>query len=403
MQTSGKRPLISVIMANYAGARFIERALDAVLAQTVTDLEVIVSDDASTDDSAERVAAMQRRDARVQLLAADRNGGPARCRNRALDAARGEWIAIVDSDDLIHPERFERLLAAADQAGVDMIADDLLYFHDDGAPSRLLLPEQQQTSIDITAVDWIRAGEDGSPPLGYLKPLIRASALRNLRYDETLRIGEDYDLVLRLLLSGVSLRVIPEPWYFYRRHDQSISHRLSAETLAAMIDSQQKFMRSISVTDVEIRAALLRRSQRLTLALAFEQLVAALKRRDFAAALKLVVQRPGMMLRLARAAGEHVLPPVQPVASPVPSVVVLSDHTATAAPPGAVHIQVPAYVEPGLQSFGGISRRRVWRQLADLGRSGQSRLVAHGQAGLYAAGFAFGSEAPQLIEQAGVS
>src|SRR5262245_38740620 len=101
-------PLISVIMANYQGSRYIERAVTSVLGQSVGDLELIISDDASTDDSLGVVARLAAHDPRVRLVRADQNGGPARCRNRALDLAQGSWIAIVDSDDLIHPERFAR-------------------------------------------------------------------------------------------------------------------------------------------------------------------------------------------------------------------------------------------------------------------------------------------------------
>jgi len=73
------RPLISVIMANFAGGQYIERALDSVLAQTMSDIEVIVSDDSSPDDSVMRVIEIQRRDPRVRLVLAEENGGPARC------------------------------------------------------------------------------------------------------------------------------------------------------------------------------------------------------------------------------------------------------------------------------------------------------------------------------------
>ena len=96
-------PLVSIVMANYNGLRYIEAALQSALAQSLRNIEVIVADDASTDGSADLVAAIASTDARVRLLRAPVNGGSGVARNLCLDAARGRWIAVMDSDDLMHP------------------------------------------------------------------------------------------------------------------------------------------------------------------------------------------------------------------------------------------------------------------------------------------------------------
>lgn len=383
------RPLVSVIMANYRGGRYIERALDSILAQTMSDIEVIVSDDASPDDSVARVLDVQRRDPRVRLVLAQENGGPARCRNRALAEARGEWIAPVDSDDLIHPERLERLLAAAARSKVDAIADDLLYFHESGAPSRLLLPDAQQAPLEVNAVDWILAGNNGLPPLGYLKPLVRTAALQGLRYDETLHIGEDYDLMLRLLLRGATLQVVPEPWYFYRRHEKSVSHRISGHDLAAMIESQQRFVATAGPLQPAVERAMNERLERLSSALSFERLVGAVKGRRFPAALQTAVQHPRSLLRLGRAAVEHVARRVPHQDVITPALVILSDDDGATSSElaDAVLIQVPSYSPPQHGVFGGAARRQVWRQVADLARGSRPEILVRGAGGTYAAGF----------------
>ena len=92
------------------------------------DIEIIISDDASTDDSvtiAQRIAAA---DPRVRLITSTRNSGPGAARNRAIAAAMGEWLAVLDSDDFAHPDRLDTLLRAASQDGADVVADDLLIF-----------------------------------------------------------------------------------------------------------------------------------------------------------------------------------------------------------------------------------------------------------------------------------
>ena len=133
------RPLVSVVMANFRGAAHLEPAMRAVLAQSERRLELILADDASDDDSVAIARRVAIGDARVRVLASPRNQGPAATRNLALEAARGDWIAVVDSDDLIHPERLGRLVAAAEKAGADLVADDLVHFGAPGEQGRTLL------------------------------------------------------------------------------------------------------------------------------------------------------------------------------------------------------------------------------------------------------------------------
>lgn len=114
-------PRVSVILPAYNRARTLPRALHSVLAQDDGQLEVIVADDASTDDTPQLMARLA--DPRVRYLRLPVNGGPAAARNAALDVARGEYIAFQDSDDEWLPLKLEKQLAALMQAGpaVDLV------------------------------------------------------------------------------------------------------------------------------------------------------------------------------------------------------------------------------------------------------------------------------------------
>ncbi len=291
-------PLVTIIMANYNGTRYIEAALRSVLTQSLRNIEVIVADDASTDDSADRVALVAACDARVRLLRASANGGPGAARNRCLDAAHGRWIAVMDSDDMMHPERLEHLVAAAERDGADIAADDLLIFDDELAiaPETCLRGNAAAAASWVDAPDYVRANTlfSGGQSLGYLKPLIRASLIENscLRYDITLRIAEDYDFILRLLVRGARLRVYPQLWYFYRKHSQSISHRLSRQTLEPMLAAHDRVCAVVGGWDVRLDAAMAMRRASLQRALDFDDLVSALKRRDWLGAAARAIRRP---------------------------------------------------------------------------------------------------------------
>ncbi|HTN63320.1 MAG TPA: glycosyltransferase [Devosia sp.] len=368
-------PLVSVVMANYQAGDKLVSAIESVLRQSVGDLELIICDDGSTDHSIALVEQFSRADPRVRLIRAEANGGPARSRNRGLDAARGQWIAIVDSDDIIHPERFERLLAAASYRQADIVADDLLHFYEDGTPATLLLPEGQDRLFTITPGQWIEAGLNGSPPLGYLKPLIRAEALGALRYDESLHIGEDYDLVLRLLLAGAVMIVVPEPYYLYRRHSGSISHRLAAADLMAMIDSQDAMSGRLGDLPQLVAEAFSARRTQLAHGLAFVRLVEAIKGRRIGQAMLLLAGNPRLAIRLWQSFLEGRNQKTgMPVNQLVPSGTVTLD-------------EVPDYVAVAAVDWGAPRPRQIWVKLANLGRSQPIDIACADAATRYAAGF----------------
>ena len=376
-----KRPLVSVVMANFQAGERIIPALRSVLGQTLSDIEVIFSDDASRDNSLALVQALMADDNRIRVIEAEANQGPAHCRNRALELVRGDWVAIVDSDDIIHPERFERLLSVAARHDADIVADDLLLFHEDGSPPRLMLGADTCSSFFVSPMQWVLAGLDGSPALGYLKPMIRTESVRNLRYDEQLRIGEDYDFVLRLLLSDARMIVVPEPLYLYRRHSASISHRLSVGDMKAMIERQLAFLGTHQPLPEEVAAALATRLAALRQGLAYEELVSSIKARRVAEVLLLLGRNPGHLSRLWTSfiEGRRRAVTNEEIRQGPPEALVLSKQGGS-----GVNRVVPDYVPTELVDWSAPRPRGVWRELAAYAGT---RCIALDQAGRYAAGF----------------
>src|SRR5947207_1048297 len=107
-----RSPRVSILVPAYNAAPFLNRAVRSALHQTMADVEVIVVNDASTDATLEVAQSLAAEDRRVRVLSNEVNLGEARTRNRALAAAGGTWIALLDADDAWLPSRLERMLAA---------------------------------------------------------------------------------------------------------------------------------------------------------------------------------------------------------------------------------------------------------------------------------------------------
>lgn len=298
------RPLISFAIANFNGQRFLRDAVASALAQRGVSVEALIVDDCSTDGSWALAQELAAGDPRVRAFRMPLNGGPGAARNLAIEEARGTWLAVLDSDDLLHPDRSRRLVEEAVRSGATMIADDLLVFDHER-------PDAVSTHLDtarLGAAQWITLRDyldetrmyGRRPNLGFLKPLFRLDFLRDaaLRYDVGLRIAEDDDLVLRALAAGGCYRLMPQPLYFYRKHGSSISHRLSpanADKMLAAADRQGAILEGqppAVQTAWRGKYAALRRSW------GFAWFIDALKRRDAGAALRAALATPGALLLL---------------------------------------------------------------------------------------------------------
>ena len=113
-------PKVSVIIPFHNVESYIEQCLDSVLNQTLKDIEVILVDDASDDNSSSIVEKYEKNDKRIKLLKLEERKGQGYARNRAIEIATGEYIGFVDSDDFIKPEMFEKLYQIAVKSNLDI-------------------------------------------------------------------------------------------------------------------------------------------------------------------------------------------------------------------------------------------------------------------------------------------
>lgn len=315
---------VSVAIANFNGSRFLEAAIASALAQDMKAIEVIVVDDASSDDSLAKAEAVARADPRVRIARLPSRRGPGAARNLALDMARGEWLAVLDADDLIHPARLGTLLARARADDARIVADDLLFFDDDQRrrPHRFLQGSRAAAPSWLTLEEMLTASRlfGAGPDLGYLKPMVRLADWRRscVRYDESLAILEDQDLMIRLLAAGLSCQIDPFLGYFYRRHAGSHSHRLSGEALRAVADAEQR-RRVAFAEHPSLGRVIDRRLAAIGDAQAFTAAIAALKSRRLSEAGRVILSRPRAALLFRMPAAGALRRLAQRLAPPTPT------------------------------------------------------------------------------------
>lgn len=126
--------LVSVIMPTYNCGKYIAQSIESVLAQTVTDWELLIVDDCSTDNTAEIVAAYAQTHPNIRYSCLAQNGGPAAARTEALRNACGKYVAFLDSDDLWLPEKLAKQIAFMRETGADFSATAYRQMDADGQP-----------------------------------------------------------------------------------------------------------------------------------------------------------------------------------------------------------------------------------------------------------------------------
>jgi glycosyltransferase involved in cell wall biosynthesis len=210
----GPAPSFSVVVAAYQAAETVGEAVASALEQTLAPLEVIVCDDASTDDIEDALAPFA---GRVTLIRRERNGGPSAARNEAVRAAKGEFVVVLDADDVFMPRRLEALAALASaRPDLDILTTDEL------------LEVDGRTLRRVYDGSWpFEVGDQRLAILQY--NFIQHAAVRRTLWleagghDESINWTEDWELWIRLILAGSRAGLVTEPLARYRLNPASLS------------------------------------------------------------------------------------------------------------------------------------------------------------------------------------
>ncbi len=273
------RPTVSVLIAAWNAETTLADAIRSALAQQgEIDVEVIVVDDCSSDRTVS-IAAGFATD-RVRVLALTENHGPGAARNAGLAAARGEWVAVLDADDTMLPGRLAAMIARAEASSAAIVVDNLKVVREGQMPEVMFDPTFFGRIGEIDLANFIASNIlfEATFSYGYLKPVFRLSVLaeHQLRYNENLRIGEDYIFFASALARGAKCVVEPTAGYNYFIREGSISRVLELRHVEAMLAADRAFVRDHEL-DAAARTAQARRTRSLEQAASFLMLVDHIK------------------------------------------------------------------------------------------------------------------------------
>lgn len=225
-------PLISVIVPVYKTEPYLKKCIDSLLCQTLKDIEIILVNDGSPDNSAaicDKYAAL---DARVKVIHKN-NGGLSSARNAALDICSGDYIGFVDSDDFVAPNMFEELYQSSIMHNSDISICAHCSFNDSSS-SECLLPFDKKVYHNEEIKNFFIVpllGKNRNEKIPYLegfvwRQLFKRSIIGDIRFkSERKYFAEDVMFDFDIYPKCNTISVVNKPLYFYRYNDQSLSNK----------------------------------------------------------------------------------------------------------------------------------------------------------------------------------
>ena len=208
---SCKKPLVSIIIPAYNAATLVGGAIESTLQQTMSDFEVIVVDDGSTDGTAQ-VAAQYGADARVRCISQKNRGLPG-ARNAGAKISQGKYLAFLDADDFLAANAIEVMIGKFEETGAAWLNVGVLKIEGEQRTFRHPRIPEGELLLRILEDDFITRS-----PFYPRKEFFEIGM-----YDETIRMREDWDINIRMVAAEKPFALVDQPLYFYTRTEGSIT------------------------------------------------------------------------------------------------------------------------------------------------------------------------------------
>lgn len=215
-------PEVSVVVPVYNVEKYLPATLESLTGQTFGDFEVLCVDNGSTDGSLSVLKKYAAKDNRIKIIEQS-GGGVSAARNAALDRVSGEYVAFLDSDDLMHPQMLETMLEALTKTDSDLVYCDICRFADGEEvsfdtvkfPSVSVLPEH------FAAFVW---NKKNNPKVSLWNKLYRAELFKDIRLPEEITVAEDFVAMHSLLFAAKKVAYVKAELMYYRQRSGSLIH-----------------------------------------------------------------------------------------------------------------------------------------------------------------------------------
>ena len=222
LSQNSAQPLVSIIVPVYNAAGHLPGMLNSLRRQTISQLEFLLINDGSSDNSYELCRNISLQDSRIKLINLERNRGVSVARNIGLEHATGSYISFVDSDDQIEPDMIEYLLRLIQYKHASVATCGIYLNYSDGRQYKPGKGRDYTASAEFV-IDEINYGGDFTPYL--VDKLFDRNLLEGLRFQEGVSIGEDYRFVIKALMRASFIVHGSEYKYHYFQNADSVTHR----------------------------------------------------------------------------------------------------------------------------------------------------------------------------------
>lgn len=234
-----KEELVSVIIPVYNTETYLKKCLDSVLAQTYKNLEIIIVDDGSTDNSCNICREYASKDKRI-VYKRIKNGGVSRARNYAIDSCAGKYIVFVDSDDYIDKNMIKTLYLNIKRLDADICMCGLSKVNE---KYKLLFKDANNEIKILSNKDFMKNVFDFNYSYGFpVNKLIKKEIIAGIRFNEQIHYMEDFKFVCDIVQKAKRIVYLPEDMYYYLQRKNSSIHKKFDERWLTRVDIQKEII-----------------------------------------------------------------------------------------------------------------------------------------------------------------
>ncbi|MBU3613751.1 glycosyltransferase family 2 protein [Polynucleobacter sp. Latsch14-2] len=232
-------PLVSVLMPAYNSELYIAQAIDSILDQTHSNLELLIFDDGSSDDTRKVIESYS--DLRVIKVLSDQNYGVVRARNELIDRANGKYIALMDADDVAEPTRLQKQLQVLESGECDICGSAQWVL--DEATNKLKKSKDRFTDPDLRALLSVYCGLCNSTITG------KAEIFKRFKYDTSILTSEDYFLWVQMAAAGYRFINLKDRLLTYRRYPAQTSAVHLEKFKLTTAEVQKKYLELLGISE----------------------------------------------------------------------------------------------------------------------------------------------------------